>query len=139
MDTEIICTLISSAGVVLSALIAWLVSRSSAKKEIEKMKLEWEREDVVSSDDDFGQLSAAVSRYVMDTETPIIRKDAVAFAASMRARENGTLAELLDALYTALVEAKPAPVVENALVEVIKEQRIRKGQPNGPNGHQPKH
>ena len=68
MFTEIICALISFAGAVVSSVLAYHISKHSAQKELEKMRISWEREDSISSDDEFSEMVAAVTRYICSHE-----------------------------------------------------------------------
>ena len=63
MNTEIICTIVTAGGVVLSSLISFFVARSTANREIRRMKLTWDREDAVTADKEFSSMSAAVAEY----------------------------------------------------------------------------
>ena len=51
MKTEIVCAIIALVGTAVSGLLSWFVSRSSAVKEVEKLRLTWEHETIVTSDD----------------------------------------------------------------------------------------
>ena len=127
MPVEIICTIVSVCGTVLSALIAWFVSRSIASKEIERLKLSWEREDVVTSDDDFADLAAQVALFsssYLDGYEPDTRQVRSKIAAVM-SRESGSLAESLDSLYSA-VQTKNPKLIDSELAHVIEEKRKRK-------------
>lgn len=125
MDVRIICSLISFAGIAISGLVSWFVSRSSAAKEIEKMRLSWEREDVVSSDEEFGEMCAAVATSVhYDSFTN--RSKAGALVASVRSKEQGTLGNLLDDLYFSLERTHNTTTIDELLSKVIIEKRKRK-------------
>src|SRR5699024_2941080 len=63
LNTEIICTIVTAGGVVLSSLISFFVARSTANREIRRMKLTWDREDAVTADKEFSSMSAAVAEY----------------------------------------------------------------------------
>ena len=56
MKTEIVCAIIALVGTAVSGLLSWFVSRSSAVKEVEKLRLTWEHETIVTSDDEFAEL-----------------------------------------------------------------------------------
>lgn len=125
MDPKIIVALISAAGVVISALVSLVISRNAAKKEIEKMKLEWEREDVVSTDDEYAAMASAVASY-LHSSAPNTK--AVSTVAAIRSKENGDLASLLDKLYKDLTSTDKERFqrIESDLGEVIAEKRKRK-------------
>ena len=136
MDVKIICALISTGGIALSGLISWFVSRSSASKEIEKMKMEWDREDVVSSDDEFAEMCSSVAAYIHHIDT-MKRIEAASRVASVRSKEQGQLAELLDILYSLLIKTKQADVLDEALTNVIEEKRNRKSAHRAPRNQPP--
>ena len=116
--------LISLAGVVISSLIAWFVSRSTASKEIEKLRLTWEREDVVSSDDEFAEMAAAVARFLR-SDSPHNLAAASSRVAAIRSKESGRLGECLDSLYASLTNCE-RQAIEQALTAVIEEKRKTK-------------
>lgn len=124
MKAEIICALITVGGALLSALIAFFVSRSTANKEIEKMKLTWEREDVISSDDEFADMASAVATYVQNGWSDT-QRTAMSKIAAIRSKEIGSLASKLDQLYTA-VSRDNAKSADSLLTEVINEKRQAK-------------
>lgn len=124
MSTEIICTLISVGGVVLSAILSFVVSAFSASKEIKKKRMEWEREDIVSSEDEFAQMVAAVSLYA-NTKRIEDWNNAVEKIGYVRAKENGNLATLLDELYIA-VQSDICEAAIYKLNMVLEEKRNRK-------------
>ena len=63
MSPEIISAIIGVASVIISGVVSWLVSKASASKEIEKLKMEWAREDRKAADDEFADMVVAVSSY----------------------------------------------------------------------------
>lgn len=66
--TEVVYALISLAGAVVSSVLAYFISKSSAQREIEKMRIGWEREDSLSSDEEFTEMVIAVTRYISSKE-----------------------------------------------------------------------
>lgn len=64
MSSEVICALIGAASTILSALIAFLVSRYTTAREFKKLKLTWQREDSVSYEEDYESMVAAVTQYI---------------------------------------------------------------------------
>lgn len=129
MSTEIICALISLGGVVASGLLAWLVSNSTAKQQVDQMKLTWAHDDVVSSDDEFADMASEVAMYVtlLHDGNWVIADSARAKVAALRSKESGPLACALDALYATLLR-DGAEDIDTALTEVIKQKRKAKGQ-----------
>jgi hypothetical protein len=124
MPTEIICALISTAGVLLSAVISRFVSRAAAKKETEKLRLIWEREDVVSSDEDFAKMAAVVAEFVASGYNGQ-HKNAMSKVAAIRSKESGEIAAALDRLYEALTR-RDLHGVDSSLSRVIEEKRKAK-------------
>ena len=61
MKTEIVCAIIALVGTAVSGLLSWFVSRSSAVKEVEKLRLTWEHETIVTSDDEFAEMVSSVA------------------------------------------------------------------------------
>lgn len=125
MTTEVICALIAATGTVVSALIAWFVSRSAASKEIKKMQLAWEREDIVSSDDEFAAMSSAVAKFTQ-SENGHSQREALAVVAAVRSKESGEIAVALDELYRCISNGQPH-YSDQALTRVIEKKRETKG------------
>jgi hypothetical protein len=130
LNTEIICALIAVTGTVVSALISFFVSKSSAEKEIQKMKLEWKRQDIVSSDDDFSDMAIAVSAFIQ-TQTLRTHTQAVAAIMKIRAKESGDIAKSLDALYEAVGRRgygynPDLNQIDNLLSEILEQKRNSK-------------
>lgn len=136
MTTEVICALITVGGTLLSALISYAISRSTANKEIERMKLTWNREDVVSSDDEFAEMSASVAQFVQ-ADRPSNQRTAMSRIAAIRSKESGNLADVLDCLYSA-VKSGNVDDSDLLLSEVIDEKRYAKCKSNTPERNKPK-
>lgn len=136
MTTEVICALVTVGGTLLSALIAFFVSRTTANKEIEKMQLTWEREDIVSSDDEFAEMASAVATYVQNGWADM-QRDALSKIAAIRSKEIGNLAVLLDRLYAEVCKNNTHSA-NTALTEVINEKRHTKSKTDASNGNKPK-
>lgn len=125
MTTEVLSGLFSLAAIVFSGVLSFLVAKSSASKEIDKLKLTWRREDVVSSESDFSEMVSSVAVYAK-TLSITDMNTATKWVAKIRAQENAALGDLLDSLYDQLRD----PIVsdlEDTLSEIIKEKRKRKG------------
>lgn len=130
MNTEIICALIALAGALVSATISFFVSKSSAEKEIQRMKLEWKRQDIVSSDEDFSDMAVAVSRFIQMQDGTTHLK-AVETVMKIRAKELGSIAESLDALYLAIGKRgygynPNLEQIDTLLSEILKQKRNAK-------------
>lgn len=114
----------SVVGVFVSGILSWLVSRSSASREIKRLRLEWEREDVVTSEDDFSEMAGAVSEFIRRNDVETLSK-AARLVGQIRAKETGKLGECLDTLFSVLSPEKPKPEISLALSAVIDEKRKR--------------
>ena len=129
MSAEIICALITVIGGLVANIFAWRISRHTAKREVEKMRLTWEREDMVSSEDEFAEMVEKVFR-LLHVSTRSNWADAAGKVAALRAKETGDLAAALDALYAALDRYSDAPLnislCEELLTSVIEEKRKAK-------------
>lgn len=136
MTTEVVCTLITFGGVVFSALISYAISRSTANKEIEKMELTWEREDVVSSDDEFAEMASAVAKFVTHN-SGVNQRAAMEQVAAVRSKETGVLGRLLDELYIE-VQSGVAYNADIRLSQVIDQKRESKSKTNAPKRNKPK-
>lgn len=136
MSTEVICALIAVGGTLLSALVSYAVSRSTANREIEKMQLTWEREDVVSSDDEFAEMSSLVAQFVQSNRTTH-QREALAKIAAIRSKESGSLASILDDLYSA-VRSGDILSSDACLSRVIDEKRHAERKSNTSSRNSPK-
>ena len=121
MNTEIICTIVTAGGVVLSSLISFFVARSTANREIRRMKLTWDREDAVTADKEFSSMSAAVAEYGAYGSIEL-RRSAVKEIAALRAKENGPIAPLLDKLHMAVL-GSDLHLVNDLLSRLIEHRR----------------
>lgn len=95
---EIIQCLLSIATIGISSLASVIAARIAAKKEIRKMMLSWQREDMVSSEREFSEMCAAVTQYVVDGNNSNW-KNALEKISALRARHSGGAGEHLDVLY----------------------------------------
>lgn len=111
------------AGAALSVLVSFLTAKLTLSKEIEKMMLQWERDDIVSSEEEFAEMAASVAKYV-DKNVSSYKSDAVVHIAAIRAKENGELASLLDNLYHVTLKGEHAKV-DSALTAVIENKRTK--------------
>lgn len=123
MTQEVLSGLFSLIGIVISGVVSFLVAKLSASKEVDRLKLIWEREDIVSSESDFSEMVSAVSVYAKTFRIGDMN-NAVKWVSKIRAQENGKLGALLDNLYIQL-QNPVASEMENTLSEIIKEKRQR--------------
>lgn len=121
MTTEIIVALITTLGVMASALISWRVSASHANKEIKKLQKTWEHEKTVSFDDEFSEMVSAVSLYVSSRNIGDQYR-ALEKVSAIRAKATGPLADCLDELHHKLENNKFSEL-EQCLSNAITEHR----------------
>ena len=117
MKSEIICSLISFAGIVISAVL----SRVSASREIKKLKLEWARTDSVSLQD---KIADAVGCSVKFAQTGRLRKqdEAVQRLAEVMIMTDGELNELISELYDCVSNDQRSQISQ--LAKKISKQHI---------------
>lgn len=121
MPVEIICSLIAAAGVITSALVSYLISHSAAKREIQNLQMTWKREDIISSDADFADMSASVAKYAKSGNSGH-QRDALAKIAAIRSVETGSIAIKLDTLYFEVKNGNLSKT-DICLTEAIEEKR----------------
>jgi hypothetical protein len=126
---------ISLLGVIFSGMISWFIARTTANKEIEKIKLTWTREDSIDSDQEFSDMAQTVSKFLlMPSENT--RNIACLQVAQIRFKARGRLAQIIDALYNAIESCLPdewgdisvdtskiKTLLDDAVDEKRKEQR----------------
>lgn len=96
-------------------------ARDAAANEIEKMQLTWNREDTVSSDDEFAEMAAVVSKWSL-WKNGAWEADAIEKIASIRAKETGVLGDLVDELYNC-VNSEMYEKADKVLTKAINERR----------------
>lgn len=114
-------------GMILSALISWFVSKSAANRELRKLQLTWEHEDIVSSDDEFAEMANVVAHYIQRPHEDE-RADAAGKISALRTKEVGALAQSLDQLYNSInlygsFNTIDYQYVDLCLSEVINQKR----------------
>ena len=139
LPVEVVCAAVAAVGVVASALISWFITRSSIAKELEKMHMEWEREDIVSSDDEFAEMASAVASFIQ-CQSSTYHIAAAQKVAAIRSKESGTIAHRLDHLYVLIDHRGGAQKSElnQALTEVIDEKRKARTGSQNSNTKKPK-
>lgn len=127
-------TIISSAALsavitVIGSIIAAHISRKAAVEtaketanhELEKLERTWDHDDIVSSDDEFAEMAAIVSKFVY-FESGAWTDDALSKVAEIRSRENGKLGAMLDTLYICIGEQQ-YQTADQTLTAAINEKR----------------
>lgn len=100
LSTEVLCTIITVCGVVISALISLLSAHYSASKELKKIERTWAREDETASASEFSEAMRVAILFAMKYNIP--QYDVLAPIGALRAKESGELADVLDQLYDAV-------------------------------------
>lgn len=136
MSSVVICTIITTIGVIVSALVSLFVARSTAANEIKKMQLSWEREDAVSSDDEFAAMVSASVKYA-NTEDDDLMIDTLQKVASLRAKSVGEIAKTYDLLYLA-VQRSNYTGIDEVLTELLNQKRNAKANPLYSDANKPK-
>ena len=113
----------SLISAILSALIARKTAVTTANKEIEKMKLSWEREDTVSSDDEFAEMAKEVAGFVALSNGGN-DYNALRAIATVRIKETGEVSRILNDLYVAVQsdDFSRADILLREATEVRKKQ-----------------
>lgn len=127
MMTEVICALIAFLGTILSATISFFVSRTTASKEIEKMRLSWDREDATSTDEAFFKMIQAVRSYT-SSENEYLKYDAMNAVNALQIRESAAVCAVLSQLHDALHQGSRhrAELLLTAAVEAKKNDKRAK-------------
>ena len=86
------------------------------------MQRTWEREDVVSSDDEFAQMAESVAVYI---HSGVRVANYIGKVAALRSKEHGSLAKSLDSLYFAIQTSDKA-AINKALSKVIEQNPANK-------------
>lgn len=115
-------------GVVISSIVSFLISRLTAKNEIKKMRLTWEREDTLAKSSDMAKMIQTVSLYcgMIEADPDIIPdkeySESLAQVDHLRSVSDGDLAKSLDKL-SASLNSGPSEIKRN-LDDVIHLIRV---------------
>lgn len=129
VSAAVVSAVITLIGNIIAAKIAQRTAIKTAQEttnqEIKKLEKTWEREDLVSSDEEFSAMATAVARYIHrnSIENGI---DAAGKVAGVRSKEHGEMGRILDALHTSIDDRN----LERAalkLSQAIDEKRKIKG------------
>ena len=125
ISSAIVSAIITTIGSIITAKIsqktAVKTAEETANREIEKMERTWQREDIVSSDEEFAEMASAVASFV-HMRNGAFSLDATKAVASIRSKETGELASTLDLLYNS-IQADDYQKTELLLSEAITEKR----------------
>ena len=125
ISSAVVGAIVSFVGNIIAAKIAQKTAIKAAQEataqEIKKLERTWEREDIVSSDEEFAEMSCAVSKYI-HRNTIENGTDAVGKVASIRSKEHGELGRILDALHKCL-DDRDLDGASKELTKAIDEKR----------------
>ena len=130
MITTILSSVVISAAVsgifnlfatAAAGKIAVKAAREAAKNEIDKLQHTWNREDTVSYDEEFDQMTTAVAKYIWSGGLRYDDK-AMAMVAVLRSKVTGELAQTLDSLYTS-IQLDQVQLADQHLSEAIEIKR----------------
>lgn len=119
MSFDWLSTILGAAGVVMSTGVSYFVARHTAAKELEKLRLIWERED----DKAFGAMVAAVIVFCGNPNLRTVQSCQLSIGP-VRAKAEGEFAAALDELIALIqVDIRDTTRVNRALQQVIAEHR----------------
>lgn len=128
ISSAIVSAVISVIGGIINTVLtqrnARNIAQDAATQEIKKLERTWEREDLVSSDEEFAAMAAAVAGYVGHS-LDSYRRDALKLVASVRSKECGNIGSILDNLYQCL-RRNDVQGVDQTLTMAIDEKRSLK-------------
>ncbi len=133
ISSAVISTIITVIGSVIVAHISRKTAVETAKEtanhELEKLERTWDHDDIVSSDDEFAEMAALISKFVCYA-TGAWNIDALSKVAEVRSRESGTLGDILDSLYIS-IENRQYQETDVLLTKAIDEKRrLKQGRNN---------
>ena len=99
-NTELIPTIGSVLTCIVTVVISLLTARHEAKKEIQKINIEWSLKQQTQFDEDFAAMLKAVAEYSSDVIH--MTEHCLPLVAAMRGKTSGELGDSLDALYHAI-------------------------------------
>lgn len=136
MSPEIICSIVTGLGAICSALISYWVSSSVSKREIQKLRLTWDREDSLEFDKGLQELFQLVYEFI-DSQNDSFAIPAISRLAPLRAKETGPAAPLLDELHIAL-DSHNRHRCRILLSDIVIKYREAKSDTQNKNRKQPK-
>lgn len=105
VSAAVVSAFITLIGNIIAAKIAQKTALKTAlettNQEIKKLEKTWEREDIVSSEEEFSAMTTAVARYI-HRNTIDNGVDAAGKVAGVRSKEHGEMGRILDALHQSI-------------------------------------
>lgn len=129
VSSAVVSAFITLIGTIVSAKTAQKTAikaaQETANQEIKKLERTWEREDIVSSDEEFSAMASAVAMYV-HRDSAENGVNAAGKVAGVRSKEHGELGHILDSLHKSIDDRNLEKAAEN-LSRAIDEKRKIKG------------
>lgn len=130
ISSAIVSAVIAAIGGIITTMITQRstrkIAQETANQELKKMERTWEREDVVSSDEEFAAMASAAAKYI-HRGTIQRANEAIGLVASVRAKEYGELGRILDSLHYSL-DKRDLESAERELTKAINKKRELKYQ-----------
>lgn len=117
IPTEIVCALITCAGIILSNWSSRAIAKDAAKKEAERIKQEWQHDEQIALNNAFHDMAHAVSAYISDSSVTK-QLEARTKTAVMLTYADGELADKVEALYDCL-KCRPALDADEKLHDAV--------------------
>lgn len=121
MKTEVICALITAGGTMLAAVIAHLTALWTSKREVKKMKMQWDHDTEVAEKRAFSAMLAAVSKYIQSGWAKH-QRDAIEKISAVQASERGEMFDALDGLIKTVLSGDTEAIAEQ-LSAVMRSRR----------------
>lgn len=129
ISSAIVSSLIAVIGNMIAAKMARTTAKQTAQEtasqEIQKMERTWEREDDLSSDNEYGEMVKLVVLYASGTTVGLY--ETLAAIAALRIKESGDITNVLDSLYYS-VKNGDLNEIDQALDLLILTRRMFKDQ-----------
>lgn len=125
VSSAVVSAIIAAIAGVITANISRKTARDTAQettsREIEKLERTWDREDIVSSDEEFAEMASIVTRFVAVADG-MWCVEAAEKVAAVRSKEIGEIGHILDALYKNILNDDFSGT-EQCLTNAIQEKR----------------
>lgn len=125
ISSAIVSAVITVLGNIITAKISQKAAIEAAKKtanhEIDKMERIWQREDIVSSDEEFAEMASVVAKFA-SFANGAFSSDALEKVAAIRSKESGQIGTIMDNLYKSVL-SDSYPQADNLLTQAIDEKR----------------
>ena len=128
IETIITGAILALISAVISLVISHFSSRAIVKKELEKMKLAWQREDSVTYENEFSEMVNAVSRYIVSCYSSD-KQEALGKVGCLRSKRSGSVAFFLDELYQEISENQNDCIKDTLAILVDEERKSKFGDP----------